>query len=477
MKSLLKVAFASVFVLAMAGMVAAQTATPSTAPGSLPNFNPPPCDFSNQFYSDNGLDASSGSELNAEPDGRFGTFRQTGPPASGSQVNWVNDTADCAAVDPTRRNVRILATTGGNADDGNSPFSCADQGGAFAVPTCPPPNGNGQMPDSAEFIAILAFLHNQAVFENSYTRNVGFVNGGLDGVQQNPGENISLTPGTDAGGNTTGLNPRGISMQFIVSNFEAYASINQSNNTLQCPAGATTASQCSPAPGHFAASPCSLGMIQNLQNPNATSLPQFCFNVADTKDSNGNTHSDVETPKLRQSWRFATNRNAMDGSDNNCINNANCVGVQSDSPFGYFCDDLLGMWIITYFWFTAAPNDTECGPVYQAIGKANGFSPEGFPLILTAHELNNELEQHLDAQGNPHACGSEGKEDVAGSDAGAVWLVCPALQDPRNGAITSDAFLDVVVSAPNTPLDMNVFNQFVCLQKKGKFCFESNPGQ
>jgi hypothetical protein len=483
----------------MAGLMVAQTATPAAPSPSLPNFNPPPCDFNNTFYADNGIDSSNSSELNAEPDGRFGSFRQTGPPATGSQQNWVNDST-CPTNDPVRRNVRILATTGGNSDDGNSPFSCFDQApspgskgagqfGQFAAfPQCtqqPGANPPGQRPETAEFISILAFLHNQAVFESSYTRNVGFINGGLEGVQQNPGENISLVPGTDNGGNSTGLNPRhddnnppqsGISMQYIVSNFEAYASINQTANTLRCPNGATMASQCSPAPGNFAAQPCSVQMINNLGvNPPVATLPTFCFNVADTQDSSGNTISDVATPKLRQNWRFATNRNAMDGSDNNCINDANCGNPGVDAPFGYFCDDLLGMWIITYFWFTAPPNDMECGPTYKAMGNANGFTPDGFPIILTAHELNDELEGHLLSDGvTPHPCGSEGQEDPGGTDNGAAWLVCPALPDPRNGAITSDAFLDAVTTAPNTFVDQYIFNTFVCLQKKGKFCDESS---
>ena len=469
----------------MAGVLAAQTITPAVSPSSLPNFNHAPCDFSDTFYADNGIDSSSGGELNTEPDGRFGNvingvaIRQTGPPATGSQVNWVVDNT-CATNDPTRRNVRILATTGGNADDGNSPFSCQDvfNGSSTAVPQCPPPNGVGTLPESFEFISILAFLHSEAAFESSYLRNVGFINGGLQGVQQNPGTDISIGKTLSENGQTVieppAQNLRGISLEFLVSNFEAYGAIDQTKNTLQCPAGATLASQCSPAPGHFANAPCSIQMINNQAVTPVTTLPQFCFNVADTKDSSGHTHSDVETPKLRQDWRFATNRNAMDGSDGNCINNANCASI-NDAPFGYFCDDLLGMWVITYFWFTASPNDTECGPVYQKIGKFNGFSPDGFPLILTAHELNNELEQHTDALGNHHPCGAEGREDVGGADGGASWLVCPALPDPRNGAIASDAFLDF--KNANNSFDINLFNQFSCLQKKGKFCNESDPGQ
>ncbi len=493
MKSLLKVAFVSIFVLVAAGLVAAQ-AVPNNTP-SFPVFNLGPCDFSNQFYQDNGLDLSRGSELNTAADGRFGTFRQTGPPATGTQVNWVADNTNCAAKDPTRRNFRILATTGGNSDDANSPFTCADtRFGSNGGPACVNQPG---IPETLEFISILAFLHNENVFigasgagQANYNRTVGFINGGLEGVQQNPGIDISITQGQDpqlAPEDTTvpgeppvtaGLSPRGESMQFIVSNFEAYGAIDQFNNTLQCPAGATVASQCRPAPGHFAGAPCSVLMINNLQAANnpVTTLPKFCFNVADTV-SNRQTISNVATPKLRQNWRFATNRNAMDGSDNNG------AGGQ-DSPYGYFCDDLLGMWIITYFWFTQPPNDPVCGPNYKAIGAGttqngvqvpgNGFAPDGFPVILTANELNNWLEGTTAADGVT-PCGAEAQEDPGGTDHGAAWLVCPAIPDPRNGGITSDAFLDVTTH--NSLLDPFVSSNFNCLQKTGKFCFESAPGQ
>jgi len=418
-----------------AGLASAQTFT---------HINPPPCDFSDQFYADNGIVSTASGELNTEPDGRFGTFRQFGPPATGTQANWVADTTDCGATDPDRRNFRILATTGGNSDDGNSPFSCVDQGGAFAVLQCA--GQSSGIPETLEFISILAFIHSQNAFESSYSRTVGAINGGLDGVQQNDGEVISLTPGTDPVGNTTGLNPRGISTLQIVGNFEAYASINQKLPN-----------------GTFALNPCAVDM----QSPLAPTTP--CFSVADTKDSHGNTISDVATPNLRQNWRFATNRNAMDGSDNNCINNTdqNCKHkVYSDSPYGYFCDDLLGMWIITYFWFTQPPTTTNatCKTVFQNIGNANGFTADGYPVILTAHELNDELEAN--------GCGAEGQEATDGTDGGAAWLICPAIPDPRNGAIASDAFLDVVTNT--SKLDPFVSNNFACLKNTGKFCFETS---
>ena len=56
MKILLKATFVCIFVFAVAGLMTAQTNAPV---GSFTHINPGPCDFSNQFYNDNGLDASS----------------------------------------------------------------------------------------------------------------------------------------------------------------------------------------------------------------------------------------------------------------------------------------------------------------------------------------------------------------------------------------------------------------------------------
>jgi hypothetical protein len=104
-------------------------------------------------------------------------------------------------------------------------------------------------------------------------------------------------------------------LQYIVFNFEAYPAVKQLVN------------------GVLAATPCG-----SMFDPNVPANTP-CFSVAS-----------VATPNLRQDWRFASNRNAIDGSDNNCIlNDSTVCPAPSDSPFGYFCDDLLGVWINTYF--------------------------------------------------------------------------------------------------------------------------------
>src|SRR5579871_4662196 len=86
------------------------------------NFNHGPCDFSNVFYAGDGTAQNPGNGINVTvldnaAQQRFGIFRQFGPPATGSQKNWVTD-ATCSTNDPTRNNVRILATTGGYPDLG-----------------------------------------------------------------------------------------------------------------------------------------------------------------------------------------------------------------------------------------------------------------------------------------------------------------------------------------------------------------------
>ena len=420
---------------------AAQQDGPPSGGGPENTFNPPPCDYSNQFYADNGIDT-------ANLVGRFGdnngTTRLTGPPATGNQKNYVAD-SNCSVFDPNRRDFRILATTGGNNDDNNSPYTCSvpgNTGNGFL--DCP--NQSRLEPETFQFISILAFVDNQDAFSSNYLRNVGLINGGLEGVQQNPGENISI--GQESLGEAPAQTLRGFAMQDIVSNFEAYAFLRQIT------------------PQGFANGPCSLAMMQQFFGPTAT-VPSPCFPVNDTV-VNGQVISDVATPNLRQDWRFATNRNSIDGSDNNDPVGT-LSGAVSNAPFGYFCDDLLGMWIITYLWFTAPPNDTECGPVYQAIGAKNGFSPDGFPIILTPYETNVALEGHVTASGQPHPCGAEAQEDVNGADGGAVWLVCPGIPDPRAGAIASDAFLDQVRNSRGVPQNRTMTVNFLSLQLFGVF--------
>ncbi len=430
---------------------------------SAQNFNPPPCDFSNQFYGDNGVlactDATCSTlsgELNTEPDGRFGTFRRFGPPATTStQANWVAD-SNCATNDPTRRNFRILATTGAFKDDSGAP---------------------------TEFFSIIAFVHSQSFFEPTYSRTVGATGTGS-------GSTISIVQGFDAATGATGaINPRGIAMQDLVGNFEAYGAPKQTItlNGQQVLAG----------------TPCG-----TLHDPNVAA--NDCFSLSDTT-VNGSTLSDAATPNLRMDWRVSSNRNAIDSSDNNCINakDLNCKKASfHDTPFGYFCDDLLGMWIVTYWWYTqnsvggtsstggTITPTANCNHVLSCIrnvtgtdGNLYGNSLDGTPILKTGNQLHfiegvpGTTADVFPGQGVPGAClqnsdlppatapcGAEGNLDAGGADGGAVWLVCPVIPDPRNGAIATDAFLDAVRTSSGAFLDKSLSANFTCLQQTGQFC-------
>src|SRR5271165_1049758 len=117
---------------------AAQQDRPPIIGDADDNFNPPPCDFNDNFYIANGMDTTL---LDTVPAQRFGFFRQFGPPARNpKQPNWVVDNT-CATRDPDHKNIRILATTGGYPDDGTG--------------------------TATEFISIMAFVTNQTFFETS----------------------------------------------------------------------------------------------------------------------------------------------------------------------------------------------------------------------------------------------------------------------------------------------------------------------
>jgi hypothetical protein len=474
------------------------------------NYNPPPCDFLDGFYNNIGISTSSAGNtpqtaqgVDSEPAQRFGFFRQTGPPAIfPSQVNWVVDNT-CGTKDTIRKNVRILATTAGYVDDGNG------------SPT--------------DFISIIAFLTNQTFFETSFISdpdNLGGITDPNNGINTpfafdcsvptppnlpnagcvvitNGNSQVTL-PATEAAGGAnadaigfglnarnngpgnTGVGPLGSSgqgvgsgqgddMQDIVSNFEAYPALRQRlpNGTFApIPCGSLNNSSNDPAAIYFAATGLTSPAIPSDNPPSAV-----CFPV-----------NSIATPSLRQDWRFATNRNAIDGSDNNSVsasvfgNDPSGAGelanagntIVNNAPYGYFCDDLLGMWINTYFWFTQDPGvrgpcNTGPNSPYQMVGSVEGYNLDGTPIVKTANELNNVLE----ATG----CAQEGKIDFSGADGGAVWLICPAIADPTNGAITLDAFLDQVRTPNGVPLDPRFTINFFCLQFFGQFCSSLVPSQ
>ena len=402
----------------------AQADAPPAIGDADDNFNPPPCDFNDGFYNNNGIStsnlgstAATAQGVDSVPAQRFGLFRQTGPPAFlPGQVNWVIDNT-CATRDAIRNNVRILATTGGYVDDGTG------------SPT--------------DFISLIAFITNQ----NFFLQN--FVSGdpSADCTVPTP-PNLPNSGCVVISNSLNARNQPGDDMFDLVSNFEAYPALKQLLPN-----------------GTFAPVPC--GSLDTLANNPNTLNPGLPFNPP----SNCFPVTSIATPQLRQDWRFATNRNAIDGSDNNNVQGSGNTGViVNNSPFGYFCDDLLGIWINTYWWFTQDPRvNGPCSQIYANIAAVEGTSLDGTPIVKTAFELNQQLEAN--------GCGQEGKLDFGGADGGAVWLICPAIPDPRAGAISLDAFLDQVHRPNGFPLDINFTINFLSLQIFGVFPNELTAAQ
>jgi hypothetical protein len=112
---------------------------------------------------------------------------------------------------------------------------------------------------------------------------------------------------------------------------------------------------------------------------------------------------------------------------------------------------------------------TTCGPILAALGKKNGLTTDGTPIVKTADELNNQLEAN--------GCGAEGKLAFDGSDGGPIWDVCPAIPDPRAGAIAKDAFLDQVHNSNGVPQNIGLTLNFLSLQIFGVFFNELSAPQ
>ena len=389
-------------------------------------INPPPFDFADFFYKENGIDLTV---LNSPDSARFGLFRQTGPPAPPGKVNWVIDDSNTS---PIRTNIRILATTGAYKDDDGSPN---------------------------QFFSIIAIARSDKFF------------GRIEATPREPSNDPDSVEDEHPLVTGSARNARGITMEQIVgipNNNAAGCSplsplIPKTLGTVQKP-------QCSTAFEAYA------GLKQVV---NGMVAPSPCGTMGDGLTPCFPVTS-IETSHLRQDWRLTTNRSRLDISD--------------PAAFAYFGDNLLGMWVITYHWYTKnavggradqmVPT-ANCQKILAAAARQNGLSLDGTPIIHTGDELHflegvasqGEFGLRLsdeppsDANGKVIApCATESNEDPGGADGGAVWLVCPAISDPTHGGIAPDAFLDVVRRPDGRPLDPRIAKNFQCLQKKGQFC-------
>lgn len=317
----------------------------STAASASSNINPPAFDFSDGFYTENGINLT---QLNSPAGARFGLFRQTGSPARPGQQNWVIDNSN---TDPTRNNVKILATTGGYDTYGN--------------PT--------------EFINIIAFLNDVSYFDTGHQA--------------------------------------GQRMHDMAESFQVYTPLRQTRN------------------GKVTFQPCTTGGTAITTNNLGVTFPDNvstnCFPI------------DFASTNLSSDKFFDSGEDA------------------------YFCEDLIGIWHITYVFYTAQAFTPAGRQQVQAVIAADtdpsarnlGTNLDGLPIVNSPHLLDALEAQGLMDEFNLPEDGTQG----------TVWLICPRIQDPRFGGIDQRAFLDAVFRTNGIPLDLKIAANFLTLQIAGNY--------
>ena len=121
---------------------------------------------------------------------------------------------------------------------------------------------------------------------------------------------------------------------------------------------------------------------------------------------------------------------------------------------GYWSGDPLGLWLIVFVRYTNKAFDAAEGQEALAdLMATNGPDLDGTPTVRTEGELEDLLDSGL-------------VEFITRSPAEERYSICPAMKDPRNGAVTSDAILASAMSPGEGELVM----EWECLQQTGNWC-------
>ncbi len=135
----------------------------------------------------------------------------------------------------------------------------------------------------------------------------------------------------------------------------------------------------------------------------------------------------------------------------------------SDLRDGYFSNNPMGLWKISYVRFTPAATETSAGRAALAdLASRNGKDLDGTPIIRTIGEIESLRDDGFVTVRAVPVDGSEGPP----------WFSCPVMHDPRDGAIAPDAFLEVVKDANGVvpPTSAAMLQEFQCLKNTGDYC-------
>lgn len=96
-----------------------------------------------------------------------------------------------------------------------------------------------------------------------------------------------------------------------------------------------------------------------------------------------------------------------------------------------FCTNLVGFWVADFAIYTKEALESKNKPFRDAIATRNGRDADGTPILKKLAEVEDMIARgFVEIRQNPFVGG-----------AGTLWLICPDILDPRQGAIATDAFL------------------------------------
>jgi hypothetical protein len=125
---------------------------------------------------------------------------------------------------------------------------------------------------------------------------------------------------------------------------------------------------------------------------------------------------------------------------------------------GYFSGNPLGLWLHVWVSYTdRAFNTSEGRKILADLERNNGLALDGTPIIKTLSELDKLLSKGLAAKRLRNANGSEGP----------MYGICPVIEDPTDGGIAPDAFLNYVRQADGAPLEFDILRNFNSLKISG----------
>jgi hypothetical protein len=125
---------------------------------------------------------------------------------------------------------------------------------------------------------------------------------------------------------------------------------------------------------------------------------------------------------------------------------------------GYFSGNPLGLWLHVWVSYTdRAFNTSEGRKALNDLTRRNGLALDGTPIIRTLSELDNLISKGLAAKRLRNPNGSEGP----------MYGICPVIEDPTDGGIAPDAFLNYVRKPDGSPLEPDFLTNFNSLQTTG----------